>query len=198
MRHNNIRDYEAELLKQTQNDVETEPPLQPLNGEQIPGLTGDEVRPDIRARGVWRNGQNAYFDIRVTNTNAEAQKHIEPMKILEKHEKEKKRQYNARIMNIEHGTFTPLVFSVCGSLGPECSKFHKHLANKISMKSGEPYEKIFSIIRCRLSFLILRASLMCIRGSRSASRPTAPVDDFAISFDVVALEIELLSLGACV
>ena len=66
MRHNNVRDYEAELLKQTQNDVEIEPPLQPLNGEQLQGLMSDEVRLDIRARGVWRNGQNAYFDIRIT------------------------------------------------------------------------------------------------------------------------------------
>ena len=53
MRHNNIRDYEAELLKQTQTDVEIEPPLQPINGKQILGLSGDEVRPDIYARGVW-------------------------------------------------------------------------------------------------------------------------------------------------
>ena len=31
-----------------------------------------------------------------------------------KHEREKKRQYNNRIVNVEHGTFTPLVFSVNG------------------------------------------------------------------------------------
>ena len=53
--------------------------------------------------------------------------------MLLRHEKEKKREYN-RQMNIEHGTFTPLVFSVSGVLGKECSMFHKHLAKKCKKK----------------------------------------------------------------
>ena len=47
-----------------------------------------------------------------------------------RHEKKKKREYNRRIMNIEHGTFTLLVFTVSGVLGKECSMFHKHMAEK--------------------------------------------------------------------
>ena len=39
---------------------------------------------------------------------------------MKKHEQEKKRNYNRRIMNIENGTFTPLVFSVFGGMGKEC------------------------------------------------------------------------------
>ena len=89
MRHNNIRDFEANLLKQVCNDVETEPPLQPLEGEILPGLTGDEARPDIRARGLWRNGQNAFFDIRVTNANSDSQVQLTSSKIYAKHEAEK-------------------------------------------------------------------------------------------------------------
>ena len=49
IRHNNICDFEANLLRQVCNDVECEPPLQPLDGEQITGLTGDEARPGICA-----------------------------------------------------------------------------------------------------------------------------------------------------
>jgi hypothetical protein len=64
IRHNNIRDFEANLLKKVCSDVETEPHLLPVQGEQIEGLVGDEARPDIRARGEWRNAQNAYFDVR--------------------------------------------------------------------------------------------------------------------------------------
>ena len=52
IRQNNIRDFEANLLKSVCSDVETEPQLQKVNGEQIGGLIGDEERPDIRARGV--------------------------------------------------------------------------------------------------------------------------------------------------
>ena len=141
IRHNNIRDFEANLLKQTCNDVETEPPLQPLEGELITGLMGEEARPDIRARGFWRSAQNAYFDIRVTNANSTSQSNMSAAKIYAKHEAEKKRNYNQRIMQVEHGSFTPLVFSVNGGMAPECEKFHKHLAEKIAEKSGEKYTK---------------------------------------------------------
>ena len=61
MRHNNIRDYEANLLRTVHNDVEVEPQLQQVDNEQLNGLREDNARPDIRAKGVWRNAQNAYF-----------------------------------------------------------------------------------------------------------------------------------------
>ena len=65
-------------------------------------------------------------------------------------------------MNIEHGTFTPLVFSVTGVMGKECSMFHKHIADKISKKNDENYSNVINVIKCKLSFLILRAALLCI------------------------------------
>ena len=106
-----------------------EPQLQAIHGEQIDGLAGDNARPDIRARGVWRHGQNAYFDVRITNINAESVS-SNAQKNPGKTRKRKKRQYNSRITNIEHGTFTPLVFSVNGGANTECLMFHKHLAEK--------------------------------------------------------------------
>ena len=184
IRHNKIRDFEAQLLKETCNDVETEPQLQELNGENVGGLTGDNAKPDVRARGFWRDGQNAFFDVRITNTNAPSQIHMTTDKIFEKHEKEKKRQYSKRIMNIEHGTFTPLVFSVHGGMARECSIFHKYLADKIASKTGCRYEKVLSLMKCKLSFLILRASLMCVRGSRSlrTHAENHHIDDFELAF----------------
>ena len=74
MRHNNIRDFEANLLRKVSVDVETEPQLQPLDGENIIGLTGDDSKPDIR----------------VTNTNSDSHVHLSPEIVLHKHEQEKK------------------------------------------------------------------------------------------------------------
>ena len=130
MRHNNIRDFEANLLRIVHNDVEVEPQLQQVDNEQFNGLKEDNARPDIRAKGVWRNAQrcmekcskvygkthkgvwrnaqNAYFDVRVVNSDS--QKNIPVEKILSKHEQDKKRNYNRRIINVEDVTFTPLVF----------------------------------------------------------------------------------------
>ena len=76
MRHNNVRDFEANLLKTTLNDVEIEPKLQKIDNEGLNCLTGDDARSDIRARGVWRQGQNVFFDIRLRNSNARSQKHL--------------------------------------------------------------------------------------------------------------------------
>ena len=187
MRHNMIRDYEASLLKIVHNDVEVEPELQPVTTENLSGLSNDNCRPDIRAKGVWREFQNAYFDVRITNVNADSQKDVPIEKTLSKHEKEKKRLYNNRIMNVEHGTFTPLVFSVTGGEGPETSTFHKYLASKISQKSEERYERVLTLIRCKLSFLILRSVLACIRGSRSYSSSNAMTGEFGLAWHAARL-----------
>lgn len=52
MYHNNVRDFEANLLQKVCNDVEIEPKLSPVNN--------DEARLDVRARDYWRPGQSAY------------------------------------------------------------------------------------------------------------------------------------------
>ena len=84
-------------------------------------------------------------------------------------------------MNIEHGTFTPLVLSVSGGMAKECSRYHKAVAEKISERLDCKYDKVMSLIKCKLSFLILRASLlMCVRGSRSTAKHFGnhEIDDF--------------------
>ena len=61
MQHNNLRDFVADMLSIIVNDVETEPELQPVVAEIIKGLSGNASSPNIRARGVCRAGQNAFF-----------------------------------------------------------------------------------------------------------------------------------------
>ena len=53
--------------------------------------------------------------------------------ILEQ-ENEKKRLYNHRILQIEHGTFTPLIFTCFGGMSRECQKFYSRLSEIISDK----------------------------------------------------------------
>ena len=173
LRHNNIRDFETNLLTQVCSDVEKEPSLQPLDGEIVRGAAEDGARPDIRARGFWCPAQNAFFDIRLTNINARSQNHLTTKQVFAKHEAEKKRMYNDRVINVEHGTFTPLIFSLNGVMSPECERFHKYLAQKIACKSGQKYSKVMNLIRTKLSFLILRACLICVQGSRPHTASSA-------------------------
>ena len=60
---------------------------------------------------------------------------------LKRQEKDKKREYNSRVMNVEQGTFTPLVYSIQGGSAQECSTFHKHVTEMISQKTGEQNSK---------------------------------------------------------
>ena len=55
-------------------------------------------------------------------------------------ENEKKRKYNNRVMDVELGCFTPLVFSANGGMSPECKKFYSRLAETISAKRKEEYD----------------------------------------------------------
>ena len=100
MRQNNLRDFYADMLSKIVNRVETEPELQPVTGEIIEGLSRNASRPNFRARGVWRAGKNAFFDVRVTNTHFSSHIHLLTESVRKKREQEKKRNYNIRIMNI--------------------------------------------------------------------------------------------------
>ena len=43
---------------------------------------------------------------------------------------QKKRAYNEIILQIDHGIFTPLRFSINGIMGRECQKFYSRLEQK--------------------------------------------------------------------
>ena len=63
IRHNNIRNVTATLLKEVCKDVRIEPSLQPLTGEEFQEATAkltDEARCDISARVFWSADQVAF------------------------------------------------------------------------------------------------------------------------------------------
>ena len=111
------------------------------------------------------SGATARTRVRVTNPDNKSQQDSTIKAVLRKHEAEKKRQCNRRVMEVEHGSFTPLIFTTTGVMSHECSIFHKSLAEKISAKRGERYEEVMRFLRVKFSFLALKATLLCLRGS---------------------------------
>ena len=71
---------------------------------------------DVCACRFWQAGQMVFFHVRVFNPNARRYVKQELSKTYQLNEKEKKRLYNER-MQVEHGTFTPLVMSATGAMG---------------------------------------------------------------------------------
>ena len=62
------------------------------------------------------------------------------------------------------------------------NRYHKVLADKIASKTGESYNDVTRMIRVKTSYLVLRAALMCLRGSRTTyNKNNEECSDFALS-----------------
>ena len=188
MRHDDPTTFLAKCMREVHHDVELEPPLQPLTGETLRHQTANtepDARADIRVRGFWTDGRNAFFDTRVFYPHAPSYRSRSLQSLYRKFESDKKREYSERINTVEHGSFTPLVFSACGGMGREATVAVKKLATALATKRNENYCHVISWMRCCLSFSLARSAIRCVRGSRSLRRKTrlymdghglAPVD----------------------
>ena len=169
-RHNEIRDLQAELLDMVCHDVQVEPALQPITGEELASRTNQapEARLNVYCRGFWERQRAAFFDTRVCHPNADSYRDLSPKQIYRIHENEKKRKYNSR--EREQGTFTTLVFTTTGEIADECLRYHSRLAEKLSAKTQEIHATTISWVRAKVSFAILRSALLCLRRSRTPRR----------------------------
>ena len=191
MRHNALRDMNADLQSEVCRDVVTEPSLLPVNNEEITGAKGDRARPDISSRGLWSTFQRTFFDVRVLHPNCASYQSSTMAEIYEKHEKEKMVKYNSRVMTVEKGTFTPLVYTTFGGCGPQATRYHKRIAELISKKRNEDYHHVINHIRLRVRFSLLRSALVAIRGERGkSSAPSKPLSETAFNMIPEAMNYE--------
>lgn len=107
--------------------------------------------------------------IRVFDPNASRYFNQSLKQCYVRNEAEKKNQYNERVLEVENGCFTPLVFSIYGGMGRECQTFYHRLAEDIAAKKKQNLDNVISWIRTKLSFSLLRSCLLCIRGSRTGN-----------------------------
>ena len=124
IRYNDLRDLTARIVSEICKDTEIAPKLLPLSGEELYGRTtnrSNEARLDIRARGFWNRGQQAFFNVRVFDPNACRYLNKSLQQCYAMNEHEKKRSYNERVLQVDHGTFIHLLFSIYGSMERECN-----------------------------------------------------------------------------
>ena len=66
MRHNRLRDLEAEFMREVCHDVKVEPDLLHLENEQTRGgNVSERARLDVSGVGVWGSYEKTYLDIKV-------------------------------------------------------------------------------------------------------------------------------------
>ena len=184
MRHNALRDLNAELQTEVCKDVTIEPTLLPTDNKEITGTTANGAAPDISSRGLWSTFQRTFYDVRVLHPNCPSYLQTSVSKLYEDHEKQKMKKYNSRIITVEKGTFTPLVYSTFGGCGPLAKRYHKRLAELISRKRNEEYHHVANHIRMRIRFALLKSVLIALRGERGKRTATAkPVS--STSFNMI-------------
>ena len=122
---------------------------------------------------MWERGQHAFSDLRVFEPNAcrYRNKSLQQCHVI--NEQKKKQAYNERILQVDHRTFTLLVFSINGNMGRECQEFHSRLVQLISEKRDLSQWISSNWIRTKVCFGLLKSSLLCLRRSRTVCRKTA-------------------------
>ena len=161
LRHNDLLNITDDLLSKVCTDVDTEPPLQSSTAGT------EELRADIVARGFWQPMQRAFMDVRVFYPFAPSYRNQSLAATMKSMEGRKKRKYMERILNEEYGTFTPLVFSSSGGMSKETKRFFQRLAELISIKTNVSLPETSAWLKRKLSFSLVRSSVICLRGSRS-------------------------------
>ena len=139
-----------------------------MSGKTLPfgSNIDDEARLDIVARGFWQDSEAAFFDIKVFYPFAKTHLNKNLETAFKANEKAKKTKYNARVISIEHGSFTPIVSSSCGGFGLQTSKFVSKLTDMSAEKKDMQRSVVANYIKTKVSFELIRSQVACLRGSR--------------------------------
>ena len=99
--------------------------------------------------------------MKVVSPFAKSYAHMTPAALFRLAEKEKMREYGDRIREVEHADFNPMVFTCTGGMAPQCQVVVKNLAVRLAEKKGLSVSVVAGWLRCRLSFALLRSTLVC-------------------------------------
>ena len=128
-------------------------------------------------RGVWQPQAEALFDIRVIDTDAQSHAHRSVKAVLATAE-EKKIKYN-QASQAHHASFSPFVLMMNGLMAREARFVVQRIARALSTKWSKSYGVVMGWVQTRMSFAILRATNLCVRGSRVKWRSGTDMEDGA-------------------
>jgi len=174
-RHNEIRDAVGDLAAMVWGQVRREP----IISDAAVDPSGETLVADLSVRGVWLPQAEALFDVRIVDTDAQSYLSHTPKSVLFGAEIEKKRKYSAACCE-RRAHFTPLCFSVDGLTGGEASSFIRRLASGLAVRWDKNYSNVLGWVRARLGFALVRATVLCLRGSRTRWRSLGFEDGAAI------------------
>ena len=108
------------------------------------------------------------FDIKVFNPNAQSYRRSS-LESCYKCKEKKKWAHEQRILDVEHGTFTLLVFSTSGGMEKLAQTVYACLGHLLSIKQQTRYAATMELIWYKISFSLMRAAITCLRGAQSSA-----------------------------
>ena len=166
-----LRAWKAYLERGGATAVYEEPFLLPVrHGVAVrPGTTlAPDARADIVARGVFQHGKDEYYDIAVLDTGANCYEGKSSAEVLEKYEERKNAKYKDRVA--PHGSFTPLICSIYGTLAPAASKTAHQVARQVDPEREER-DAVLDLHHVLIQTSVLKATSLCLRARSWAVLP---------------------------
>jgi hypothetical protein len=84
------------------------------------------------------------------------------------------------VLEVEHVSFTPLIFTPYGGNSRETERFLAELALKLSGRKQVEHSMVMYWLRAKLSFNLLRCAVLCLRGSRTIKQE--------VNYDINSIE----------
>ncbi|XP_050720613.1 uncharacterized protein LOC127000680 [Eriocheir sinensis] len=131
------------------------------------------------------------MDIRIFDPMAACHRELPLQAANHRNEQEKTRAYGERIQHVDQGSFTPLVFTTSGGMGPRAQCFYARLAELISEKKHQPRSHVVAWMRCRLSFSLLRSAILCLRGTRHSCPKATNISNMDYEATVVESDVRV-------
>ena len=128
-------------------------------------IRATDARADIASR---QSGRTTFHDIAVIDTGADSYIGKSTAQILEDMEKRKIAKYEDRIS--PHGTFTPLICSIYGTLGPAASMTAHRVARNVDPDRDER-DAVLDLHHVMLQAAILKATSLCLRARAWSALP---------------------------
>lgn len=107
-----------------------------------------------------------FFGVRVFNTNAKRYLRQTLKQCYTINKNEKKHHCKNRIMEVDLGSFTPLVFTVKGGMEWWMQGFFSSLAALPWIKRGIEKGQVTAWVRTKTNFALLRSMVLCLLVSR--------------------------------
>ena len=103
-------------------------------------------------------------------------------------ETEKKMADNERVLQTDHGTFMPSVFSIYRSMGRKCHEFYCRLSDLLLEKLNLPKSVVANWVGSKVCFALLKSSFLCLCGSRTVCKKIPYLEcDADISHDLAKI-----------